>query len=89
MVSFPGGSPWAMARDVASGVLLITDRTFRAFDASQLDKLAFEIERQLRGIRGEQPATEDTAAQQDRHRRIQRLTSAATMLRNARARQRR
>jgi hypothetical protein len=89
MASFPGGSPWAMAKDIASGVLLVTDRTFRAFDAPQLDKIAFELERHLRGARGEQPPLDDTAALQERNRRIQRLTSAATILRNARAVKRR
>ena len=89
MASFPGGSPWAMAKDIASGVLLVTDRTFRAFDVVQLDKISFELERQLRGVRGEQPPLDDTPALQDRNRRIQRLTGAATILRNARARRRR
>lgn len=89
MANFPGGSPWAMAKDVAAGNLLITDRTFQPFSAAQLDKVGFEFERALREVRSEQPPLDDTRALQDRNRRIQRLNSAATILRNVRARKRR
>ena len=88
MANFPGGSPWAMAKDIAAGNLLVTERTFRPFDPAQLDKVGFELQRHLREVRGELPPPDDSRALQDRHRRIQRLTSAATILNNSRRRRR-
>ena len=89
MANYPGGSPWAMAKDVAAGNLLVTARTFQPFDVAQLDKVSFELERLMREVRGEQPPLDDPRALQDRNRRIQRLNSAATILRNARIKKRR
>jgi len=70
-----------MAKDVAEGVILITERTYKRFEPGQLDKLAFELERALREVRGEQPPIDDLAAVQVRNRKITRLTGALTMLR--------
>jgi hypothetical protein len=86
MASFPGGSAWALARDIAAGHFLVTERTFQAFNRGQLDKLTFELDRCLREVRAEQPPLEDTRAVQDRNRRIQRLNTAAMILRSYRLR---
>ncbi len=86
MPSFPGGSAYAMAKDIADGYLLVTERTYQRFEAAQLDQLAFEMDRALRDIRGDQPALDDTPALQQRNRKIQRLNGALVMLRSYQAR---
>jgi len=82
VAGFPGGSAWATAKDVAEGYLLVTERTFGRFDAGQLDKLGFELERALREVRGDQPSLDDLEAIQARNRKITRLSGALTMLRS-------
>jgi hypothetical protein len=82
MANFPGGSAWAMAKEVADGVVLVTERTFQRFDAGQLEKLAFELDRALRDARGEAVALEDIQAIQLKNRKLSRLTGALTMLRS-------
>lgn len=82
MAGFPGGSAWATAKDVADGYMLVTERTFGRFDAGQLEKLAFELERALRDVRGDQPSLDDLEAIQVRNRKITRLNGALTMLRS-------
>ncbi|HYO11950.1 MAG TPA: hypothetical protein VE685_02000 [Thermoanaerobaculia bacterium] len=80
----PGGSAWAMARDVAEGYLAVTERTFRTMTRADLDQLNFEIDRHMRELRGDQPALEDIQAIQLRQRRLQRLNTALLMLRSYR-----
>jgi hypothetical protein len=87
-MAFPGGSAYAMVRDVAEGYLLITDRTFKTMTRADLDQLTFEIDRHLRELRGDQPSLDDLAAIQQRQRRMQRLNSALMMVRGYRQRQR-
>lgn len=82
MAGFPGGSAWATAKDVADGYMLVTERTFGRFEAGQLEKLAFELERALRDVRGDQPSLDDMEAIQVRNRKITRLNGALTMLRS-------
>lgn len=81
MASFPGGSAFAMARDIGGGYVLVTERTYQRFSVEELDQLAFELDRSLRETRGDQPPLEDLAAIQLRNRKLQRLTGALTMLR--------
>jgi len=88
MANFPGGSAYAMVRDVAEGYLLVSDRTFQRLVAPEFDQLAFEIERHLRELRGDQAAVDDLAAIQQRNRRIQRLTGCLMMMRSYRQRRR-
>ena len=87
-MGFPGGSAWAMARDVQAGVLLITERTFLRFQAAEMDTLNVEIEKQLREVRGNQPAIDDMAEVQLRNRKIQRLNTAQLVMRAHRQRKR-
>ena len=75
-----------MAREIASGYVLVTERTYRNMAAPQLDKLTFELNRLLRELRGDQPPVEDVGAIRDRNRRIQRLNGALSMLRAFRPR---
>ena len=69
MANFSGGSACAMAKDIAEGFLLVTERTYQRFEPAQLDQLAFELDRALRDIRGDQlgarrPATRPAAQPQ-------------------------
>lgn len=86
-MSFPGGSAYAMVRDMAEGYLLVTERTFKMMSRVELDQLTFEIDRHLRELRGEQPALDDLAAIQLRQRRMQRLNSSLMMVRSYRQKQ--
>jgi len=79
--SFSGGSAWAMAREIASGYVLVSERTFRNMLAAQLDRLGFELNRLLRDLRGDQPPLDDISALRERNRRIQRVNSALSVLR--------
>ena len=58
-MGFPGGSAYAMVRDVAEGYLLVTERTFKMMSRPELDQLTFEIDRHLRELRGDQPSLDD------------------------------
>jgi hypothetical protein len=86
-MAFPGGSAYAMARDVAEGYVLVTERVFKTMNRSDLDQFTFEVDRYLRELRGEQPPLDDIPALQQRQRRMQRLNSALTMVRSYRTRQ--
>lgn len=86
-MAFPGGSAYAMARDVAEGYLLVTERNFKTMSRSDLDQLVFEVDRYLRELRGEQPPLDDTPALQQRQRRMQRLNSALIVIRSFRLKQ--
>lgn len=86
-MGFPGGSAYAMARDVAEGYLLVTERTFKTLSRGDLDQLGFEMDRHLRELRGDQPALDDLPAVQLRQRKIQRLNSALMIMRSYRQRQ--
>jgi hypothetical protein len=83
-MGFPGGSAYAMARDVGEGYLLITERTFKTMSRSDLDQVVFEMDRYLRELRGDQPALDDLPAVQQRQRKMQRINSALTILRSYR-----
>jgi hypothetical protein len=83
-MAFPGGSAYAMARDIAGGFTAVSDRTFRTMTRPDLDQLGFELDRYLRELRGEQAPQDDIAGIQQRNRRLQRLTSALVVLRSYR-----
>jgi len=84
--NFSGGSAYAMAKDIAEGYVLVTERTYQRLAAGELDQLGFELDRALRDVRGSQPSLEDQAALQIRNRKISRLTGALSMLRAFQAR---
>ena len=86
-MAFPGGSAYAMARDVAEGYLLLTERTFKTMSRADLDQFSFEADRYLRELRGEQPAQDDIPALQQRQRRMQRINNALLVVRSYRSRQ--
>jgi hypothetical protein len=79
-----GGSAFAMARDISEGYHAVTARTFVRMSRSEMDKLAFELDKSLRDIRGTPAPLDDLQALQARNRRIQRLNSALMILRTHR-----
>ena len=84
MGGFPGGSAWAMAKDIGSGFLLVTERTLQRLTTVQVDQLSFEVERQLRDVRSQQPDLADIDALRDRNRRIQRLNGGKRVIETVR-----
>jgi hypothetical protein len=86
-MTFPGGSAWAMARDIAEGFAMLTERTFKQMTRAELDQLTFEIDRHTRELRGDQPSLDDMPAIQARNRRLQRLNTAVVVLRSFRMKQ--
>ena len=83
-MSFPSGSAYSMARDIADGYSMVTERTFKTMVRAELDQLTFEMDRHLRELRGEIPSQDDTPALQLRNRRIQRINTAMVVLRSYR-----
>jgi len=75
-----------MAKDIAEGHILATERTIRRLDRAELAKLVHEVDRKLRELRGETPKSDDTAALQARNRRIQRLRGVLTIVQGVRSR---
>lgn len=82
MSPFAGGSPWAMARDIGQGFVLVTDRTFSRMTRGEIDKLSFELERCLREIRGAPTADLPALELQRRNRKLLKLTGAQRILRS-------
>ena len=89
MARFLGGSAFAMVQQMKEGYILVTERTFKMMSRADLDKLGFEIDKQLRGVRGDQAPLDDLEAIKTRNRRIQRLNSGLNILRGFRKRHRR
>jgi len=77
-----------MAKDIAEGYVLVTERTYQRFEPAQLDQLAFEMERAQRDIRSDPSALDDMPTIQQRNRKLLRLTGAISMLRSVQARSR-
>ena len=86
MAVFVGGSAFGMVQQIAEGYLLVSERTFRRYRRPDLDQLSFELQKRLRGIRCEPASQDDNDALRQRNRRLQRLTSAGSMLRSYRLR---
>ncbi len=81
MSKFIGGSAYAMARDIGGGFVNVTERTFKAMTAPDMNKLGFEIDRLLRELRGAQLGTDDIEVVKARNRKIQRLKTAVMISR--------
>lgn len=88
MANFPGGSAFAMARDIAEGYFTVTERSFQRMERVDLDRITFEMGRLLRDVRSQQPDLEDIAAIKERNRKIQRINSALMILRAFRLKRR-
>ena len=83
-MSFPTGSAYNMARDIAEGYTLLTERLLKGLTKAELDQLSFEMDRHVRELRGDQPSLDDIPAIQLRNRRLQRLNSSLVVVRSFR-----
>jgi hypothetical protein len=87
-MAIPGGSAFGYARDICEGFQVVTERSFKGLSKPEMDQLAFEIDRALRDVRGEQVPTDDLTMIQAKNRKIQRLNGALVMMRSYRAKAR-
>ena len=83
MGSFVGGSAYAMAHDIAEGMILINANSLKKFSPAELKQLGFELDKVQKGIRAEQPAQDDTQAIQARGRKLSRITQSLQMINTA------
>jgi len=88
-MTFPGGSAWAMVRDLAAGYISPTVSTFKRLKPTELSQFGMEIERKLREVRARQIDLNDIEALKLRNRELLRLTGAQRMLQHSRQRARR
>jgi cell fate (sporulation/competence/biofilm development) regulator YlbF (YheA/YmcA/DUF963 family) len=86
MSVFQGGSAYNMARDVAEGYIIVTERTFKTYKPNDLAEFLFETDRYLREVRGNQAPTGDQEATQKRQRKMQRLQQALAIANAVRSR---
>jgi hypothetical protein len=80
MGHFMGGSAFAMARDVAEGLILLNDSQLKKFASSELQQLLFELDKLVKDARGEAVDQEDVQAIQKKNRRISRIVSAVSII---------
>lgn len=69
-----------MARDIANGHVLVTDRTLKRLSTTEVQQLSFELERLVRELRGDQPDRDDVNALRDRNQRLSRMTRVSRMV---------
>jgi hypothetical protein len=82
MGHFIGGSAFAMARDVAEGLILLNDSQLKKFTPSELQQLLFELDKLVKDARGEAVDQEDVPAIQKKNRRISRIVSAVNIIKS-------
>lgn len=82
MGHFIGGSAFAMAHDIALGLILLNETMLRKFGPAELQQLLFELDKQVKDARGEQVGQEDTQAIQKKNRRISRIQSAMNIVKS-------
>jgi hypothetical protein len=80
-MAFPGGSAYAMVRDISEGYLQVTVRSFKMFTRADLDQLTMEFDRLLRELRAEQPDLDNHPELQKKQRKLQRVNTALVVLR--------
>lgn len=88
MSGFMGGSAYNMAREIGEGYIQVSDRTYRNMSPAELQKLAHELDRHQRELRGEPSANDDSAQLQARQRKLLRLRTALMVLNSYRQRTR-
>jgi hypothetical protein len=70
---FIGGSAMAMVKDIAEGYIIISEHTFKKFQAADLQGFTVELEKYTREVRGTAAAPNDIESVQRRARKLQRL----------------
>jgi len=83
MSNFMGGSAYAMARDIAEGMVLVNAGTFKKFAPAELRQLVFELDKIQKEARADQPPLDDTQAIQKRGRKLSRITVALQIINSA------
>jgi hypothetical protein len=81
-MAYVGGSAFAMAKDLGEGYVLLSSTMIKRLTAEEVKQLIFEVERLLIAIRAEQYPVDNSGSLQVRNRKISRLNSAMSMLRN-------
>ncbi len=81
MSNFTGGSARVMVRQIAEGLVPVTDRQLRRLSLGELDELAREIEKLLLALRGSPPQQGDRQMILERGAEIRRLNTCHLMLR--------
>jgi hypothetical protein len=82
MAGFQGGSAWKMAQDITEGYATVNLHTLKRFQMADLKKLAFELGKFERTIRGEQVPLDDIDAIKAKNRKLQRIAQALMMMRD-------
>jgi len=80
MGNFMGGSAYAMAHDIAEGMILVNAGTFKKFAPAEMRQLVFELDKVQKETRAEQPPQDDTQAIQRRGRKLSRITAALQII---------
>ncbi len=80
MSVFIGGSAFAMAKDIADGYIIVSENTFKKFQAADFQSFLFELDKLLREVRGVIVPAEEIDAVQKRNRKMQRLNQAVNMV---------
>jgi len=86
-MAFPGGSAYAIVRDISEGYLSVTERSFKLFTRPDIDQLSMEFDRLLRELRAEQTTLDDHVEMQKKQRKLQRVNTALVVMRAYRAKQ--
>ena len=81
-MGYTGGSAYAMANSLMDGFIIPSPTTLKRLTTDELRTLKFEIEKLLRDLRGVIPDQTDSLALQKRNMKLQKLTSAQTVLEN-------
>jgi hypothetical protein len=86
MSGFIGGSAYTMVRDIAEGYIIVSELTFKKFNAGEFQQFGFEADKLLREVRATVVPAGEVEATQKRHRKMQRLQQAMTIANNTRSR---
>jgi hypothetical protein len=71
-----------MASQIAEGFILLSSANLRGFLPAELSALRLELDKLLRTARAEVPPQDDALAQQNRNRKIARLSSSLQVVQN-------
>ena len=86
MSVFIGGSAMAMVKDIAEGYIIVSEHTFKKFQAPDIQAFLAELEKYTREIRGTAAAPDDIDAVQKRARKLQRLYQTQQIVNNVKMR---
>jgi len=79
----------SMVKDIAEGYIIVSEYTFKKFQAPDLQAFLVETDKLMRDIRSVMPPPDDMDALQRKNRKLQRLNQALTIANAFRAKFRR